>query len=52
MKIGIAVKQGKAQVQGVTYNTKGAATISELSGWVSLTEAQKLRAVLMASVAK
>ena len=37
---GVAVKQGKAQAQRITYDAKGAATIVALSGWVSLAEAQ------------
>ena len=41
--IGLAVKQGKAQVQRITYNAKGTSTIEPLSAWVTLAEAQTLR---------
>ena len=41
--IGIAIKQGKAQLQRITYNAKGTATIEALSGWITLPAAQALR---------
>ena len=44
--VAIAIKKGNAQVRKVSYNNKGVSTVTPLSDWVTLAEAQSIKANL------
>jgi len=50
-RIAVAVKQGKAQLQRITYRANGSCDVLALTGWIGIGQAMRLKADVAAKLA-